>query len=154
MKDLKEKAIYFDMDGTIANLYAVENWLPMLRAYNPAPYEQAEVMVNMSQLARVLNKLQKQGWHIGIVSWLSKCPQPAYDLLVVNAKYGWLHKHLKSVHFDEIKIIAHGTPKSQAVQYGGGILFDDEEPNRNEWKGQAYDEKEILKILQKLVKNA
>ena len=154
MKDLKEKAIYFDMDGTIANLYAVENWLPMLRAFNPAPYEQAKVMVNMSQLARVLNKLQKQGWHIGIVSWLSKCPQPAYDLLVVNAKYGWLHKHLKSVHFDEIKIVAHGTPKSQVVQYGGGILFDDEQGNRNEWKGQAYDEKNILKILQELVKKA
>ena len=31
MKNIKEKAIYFDMDGTIANLYAVENWLPMLR---------------------------------------------------------------------------------------------------------------------------
>lgn len=154
MKDLKEKAIYFDMDGTIANLYAVENWLPMLRAYNPAPYEQAKVMLNMSQLARVLNKLQKQGWHIGIVSWLSKCPQPAYDLLVVNAKYGWLHKHLKSVHFDEIKIVAHGTPKSQAVKYGGGILFDDEQGNRNEWKGKAYDEKNILEILKNLVKNA
>ena len=32
MKNIKEKAIYFDMDGPIANLYAVENWLPMLRA--------------------------------------------------------------------------------------------------------------------------
>ena len=71
-----EKAIYFDMDGTIANLYGVDGWLDMLRAYNPAPYERAKVMVNMSQLARVLNKLQKQGWHIGIVSWLSKCPPP------------------------------------------------------------------------------
>lgn len=149
-----EKAIYFDMDGTIANLYAVDGWLDMLRAYNPAPYEQAKVMLNMATLARMLNKLQKQGWHIGIVSWLSKCPQPAYDLLVVNAKYGWLHKHLKSVHFDEIKIVAHGIPKSQVVKYRGGILFDDEQPNRIEWKGQAYDEKNILEILKKLVKNA
>ena len=149
-----EKAIYFDMDGTIANLYGVENWLDMLRKYNPAPYEQAKVMVNMSKLARVLNKLQKQGWHIGIVSWLSKSPQPAYDLLVINAKYGWLHKHLKSVRFDEIKIVAHGTPKSQVVKYCGGILFDDEQGNRNEWKGQAYDEKNILEILKKLSKNA
>ena len=29
--------IWFDMDGTIANLYGVENWLPMLRAYDPTP---------------------------------------------------------------------------------------------------------------------
>ena len=149
-----EKAIYFDMDGTIANLYGVENWLDMLRKYNPAPYEQAKVMVNMSQLARVLNKLQKQGYHIGIVSWLSKCPTKEYDMAVAKAKYTWLYKHLPSVEFDEIKIVAHGIPKSTAVLYGGGILFDDEQGNRKEWKGQAYDEKNILEILKKLSKNA
>jgi hypothetical protein len=154
MKNIKEKAIYFDMDGTIANLYAVENWLPMLRAYNPTPYEQAKVMVNMSQLARVLNKLKKQGYHIGIVSWLSKEPTEEYNKAVTNAKMTWLKKHLKSVKFDEIKIIAYGTPKSQAVKYGGGILFDDERPNRKEWQGQAYDEKNILEILKNLIQNA
>ena len=151
---METKAIYFDMDGTIADLYGVDGWLEMLRAYDETPYEQAKVMLNMSYLARLLNTLQKQGYKIGIVSWLSKCPQPAFDLFVTNAKYGWLHKHLKSVHFDEIKIVAHGTPKSQAVLYGGGILFDDEQGNRNEWKGQAYDEKNILEILKKLSKNA
>ena len=148
-----EKAIYFDMDGTIANLYAVENWLPMLRAYNPTPYEQAKVMVNMSTLARLLNKLKKQGYHIGIVSWLSKCPNPIYDLQVKWAKCKWLMKHLPNVEFDEIKIIAHGTPKGQVVLYPQGILFDDEQPNRKEWKGKAYDEKNILEILKNLVKN-
>jgi hypothetical protein len=142
------------MDGTIADLYSVENWLPMLQAQNPAPYEQAKVMVNMSALARLLNKLQKQGWHIGIVSWLSKQPTREYDMVVAKAKYTWLYKHLPSVEFDEIKIIAHGTPKGQAVLYPQGILFDDEQPNRQAWKGQAFDEKEILKILKNLVKNA
>ena len=29
--------IWLDMDGTIANLYAVENWLPKLRAFDPDP---------------------------------------------------------------------------------------------------------------------
>ena len=154
MKNIKEKAIYFDMDGTIANLYAVEGWLTMLRAYNPAPYEQAKVMLNMSTLARLLNKLQKQGYHIGIVSWLSKCPTKEYDMAVAKAKYTWLYKHLPSVEFDEIKIVAHGTPKSQVVLYGGGILFDDEQGNREQWQGKAYDEKNILEILKNLVKNA
>ena len=36
------KMICFDMDGTIADLYAVENWLPMLRAFDPTPYEVAD----------------------------------------------------------------------------------------------------------------
>ena len=81
-----KKAIYFDMDGTIANLYGVKNWLPMLRASNPTPYRTAKVMVNMSQLARVLNRLQKQGYHIGIVSWLSKGGTDEYGKQVDQAK--------------------------------------------------------------------
>ena len=148
-----EKAIYFDMDGTIANLYAVEGWLEMLREYDPTPYMQAKVMLNMAVFARLLNKLQKQGYHIGIVSWLSKQPTPFYDIAVICTKMEWLQKHLPSVEFNEIKIIAYGTPKSQAVKYGGGILFDDERGNREQWQGQAYDEKNILEILKNLVKN-
>ena len=38
------RTIWFDMDGTIANLYGVENWLPKLRAHDASPYADAEVM--------------------------------------------------------------------------------------------------------------
>ena len=80
------KAIYFDMDGTIANLYAVDGWLPMLRAYDPTPYMKAAPMLNMNTLARTLNALQRAGWHIGIVSWLSKESNAEYDTAVTAAK--------------------------------------------------------------------
>ena len=119
------KAIYFDMDGTIANLYAVEGWLSMLRAYDPTPYINAEPMVRMASLARVLNRLQREGYILGIVSWLSKKPEPAYDMAVTKAKLAWLAEHLPSVHFDEIHIVAHGTPKWSVVECKDGILFDD-----------------------------
>lgn len=149
-----EKAIYFDMDGTIANLYAVDGWLDMLRNYDETPYRTAKVMVNMAILARLLNALQKQGYKIGVVSWLSKIPNRTYDMQVINAKRKWLKTHLKSVKFDEVYIIPHGTPKSSVVKYPQGILFDDESGNRTAWKGQAFDEKEILEILKNLLKNA
>ena len=31
-------AIYFDMDGTIADLYNQPNWLKRLREFDPKPY--------------------------------------------------------------------------------------------------------------------
>ena len=144
------KAIYFDMDGTIANLYGVENWLDMLRSENALPYESATPLVRMSQLARLLNKLQAEGYIIGIISWLAKDSTETYDLEVKKAKINWLRNHLKSVNFDEIKIVPYGTPKEKTVNYPNGILFDDEEQNRKNWKGQAYDETEILEILKAL----
>ena len=139
--------IYFDMDGTIANLYAVENWLPKLRNEDASPYTDAEPLVRLATLARLLNSIQKNGHKIGIVSWLAKNSTEEYDIKVTNAKLEWLNTHLKSVQFDEIHIVKYGTPKSTFSNDTNDILFDDEEPNRKEWKGKAFDVDNIIEIL-------
>lgn len=144
------KAIYFDMDGTIANLYAVENWLPKLRNEDASPYTDASPLVRLCTLARLLNKIQKNGHKIGIVSWTAKNSTKEYDEKVAKAKIEWLKTHLKSVQFDEIKIGKYGTPKSTMVDDINGILFDDEEPNRKEWKGKAFDVDNIIEILKEI----
>ena len=139
--------INFDMDGTIANLYDVEGWLEDLRAYNPRPYAEARPLVNMSRLARLIHRAQRLGYKVNIISWLSKCSTADYDEAVTNAKIEWLAKHLPSVKWDNITIVAYGTPKSTC---GCGVLFDDEEQNRTEWGEGAYTEKEIFEILKGL----
>ena len=140
--------IYFDMDGTIANLYAVENWLPKLRNEDASPYADAIPLLKMNVLARLLNKAQRNGHKIGIVSWTSKGGSTEYNKAVAITKIKWLANHLASVHFDEIRIGKYGTPKSTMVDDINGILFDDEEPNRKEWKGKAFDVDNIIEILQ------
>ena len=143
------RAIYFDMDGTIADLYGVPNWLEYLINSDPLPYKAAKPLVNMNTLARLLNRLQAEGYHIGIVSWLSKRGTESYNEAVTNAKLAWLNKHLHSVHWDEIVIVPYGTPKHEAVSIEG-ILFDDEERNRTNWTGTAYDVENIIEILKGL----
>lgn len=141
------KVINFDMDGTIANLYGVENWLDYLINSNPFPYATAKPLINMQSLARVLNRLQKNGYKINIISWLSKTSTPEYDKKVISAKRNWLKKHLASVKFDNIFIVPYGTPK---YTLASGILFDDEERNRNDWRGVAYDVNDIIGTLRAL----
>ena len=138
--------IYFDMDGTIADLYSVPNLLPLLRAYDPKPYAEAKPLVNLNSLARILNRLQRQGFRIGIISWLSKTSTPEYDAKVTASKEKWLAKHLSSVDFDEIHIVPHGTPK-QNFATANDILFDDEAKNRENWIGKAFDVDSIIEIL-------
>lgn len=138
------KAIYFDMDGTIADLYGVKNWLDFLLAEDTTPYSEAKPLINLNTLARLLNKLQHKGFKIGVISWTAKNGSKEYNKKVETVKLNWLNKHLKSVHFDEIYIVNYGTPKQTL---GKGILFDDEEQNRKTWTGKAYDEKNILNVL-------
>ena len=145
-----EKAIYFDMDGTIADLYGVENWLEDLINSEPRPYKVATPLIRMNSLARVLNRLQREGYSIGIVSWLSKSGTQEYNREVTKAKKEWLHTHLKSVSFDEICIVPYGTPKEKVVDKPRGILFDDEKQNRKNWCGTAYDVNNIIEILKAL----
>ena len=141
------KKIYFDMDGTIANLYGVDGWLEYLINRDTTPYEVARPMVNFSALARLLHRLQRNGYTIGVISWTAKNSTEEYNARVARAKREWLAKHLPSVRFDEIHIVAYGTPKSTC---GKGILFDDEEKNRLEWNGTAYNVNNILEVLRNL----
>lgn len=144
-----DRTIYFDMDGTIANLYGVENWLDYLVNEMTKPYRVARPMVNMRILGKELRRLQKCGYKVGIVSWLSKNSTEKYDAEVTKAKFKWLEKHIGAVKWDEIHIVKYGTPKSEVVENPSGILFDDELNNRKEWdkKGIAFGVENILEIL-------
>lgn len=139
--------ICFDMDGTIADLYGVNGWLENLIAEDVRPYREAKVLLNMNSLAKVLNKLQKEGHEIVVISWLSKCGSAEYDAKVTATKKAWLAKHLGSVKFDEINIVRYGVNKDSFRKSENDILFDDEEQNRKAWNGKAYNVNSILEVL-------
>ena len=145
--------IYFDMDGTLANLYNVDNWLERLRSEDSTPYTEAAPMCDFCCLARLLNALQRRGHEIGIISWLSKESTAEYDEAVRMAKKRWLIKHLPSVVWDEMHLVKYGTPKHFACQDNSGILFDDNGHVRELWEkyGTAYDVDNILEILRNLL---
>ena len=143
--------IYFDMDGTIANLYGVENWLDYLIKGDTTPYDIAKPMINFSALARLIHKMQKIGFKFGIVSWLSKNGSDKYNKAVTESKKNWLKKHLPSVVWDEIQIVPYGTPKKNVVSDFDGFLFDDEERNRIEWAENSFDVENILATLKALM---
>lgn len=61
------KAINFDMNGTLADFYGVDGWLEYLMNKDAYPYAVAKPLVNMSALARYLNRLQRTMYTI---SWV------------------------------------------------------------------------------------
>ena len=151
------KMICFDMDGTIADLYAVENWLPMLRAFDPTPYEVAEPMWEMTELASLLRKCQTIGIEVRIITWLSKDSNPDYDRAVREAKRNWLAE--MDFPFDHFHGVQYGATKADSIRRylaedETAILFDDNAKVRNGWHmGEAIDPTttDILEVLRNLV---
>lgn len=147
------KTLVFDMDGTIADLYAVTDWLENIIAENVRPYAIAEPMYNMNKLVNVINRLKENGWRVAIVSWTSKHGSKEYNKEVRRVKKEWLDRY--NFPYDELHVIKYGTPKSYCMKKTGGfqILFDDEEPNRKAWRnGSTVNANEdIYKILKKML---
>lgn len=145
-----EKILVFDMDGTIADLYGVENWLADLRSENPRPYILAKPLYDMDSLNIILGLLKEQGWKIVVTSWLAKNSSVFYDEVVREAKRMWLNKY--NFPFDEIHLVKYGTTKANCTRKLGGfqILIDDNEKVRNGWTlGDTINANE--NILKKLV---
>ena len=151
-----EKMLIFDMDGTIANLYAVENWLELLHSEDTLPYEIAEPLYNMVELNNLLDVFKNAGWRIVVTTWLSKGSSPRYDKKVRDAKREWLDRH--NFPYDELHMVKYGTTKANCTRKLGGyqILVDDNDKVRKGWNlGNTVDAKkniikELIDILEEM----
>ena len=149
------KWIWFDMDGTIADLYGVDGWLEDLIAHNTRPYTQAKDLYNVLDLLEVMVELKVKGYKLGVISWGSKENNREFDRAVEIVKKAWLYDRLMGTILDEIIVTPYGVRKSDTCRkFGYGVLVDDEEQNRNAWDlGKTIDATEnIIKALWKLVK--
>lgn len=148
-----DKTIYFDMDGTIADLYGVDNWLSKLRAEDKTPYAEAEPLVDVAEFTMALNYLQGIGYKLGIISWLSKDSSDFYKKEVRATKLEWLNDKFPEIKFDEIHIVQYGYRKDYVANDKMGMLFDDSKEVREKWRGTAYDvdNVDIMTILNKLI---
>ena len=149
--------ICFDMDGTIADLYAVEDWLPKLRAYDPSPYADASPMWDMDALAEVLNALRANGVVITVITWLSKESTSEYDAMVREAKREWLDRY--NFPYDHFHGVKYGATKANSIRRylnedASAILIDDNAKVRKGWHmGEAIDPTacDLIEVLKNLL---
>lgn len=128
-----KKLLVFDMDGTIADLYAVDDWCNKLNSSNPTPYIEAEPMWDMAELADILCALKPLGYRVVITSWLAIGSTVAYSEAVRTAKVEWLNNH--NFPYDELHMVKYGTTKANCTRYHDceQILFDDNAKVRSGW---------------------
>jgi len=151
------KEICFDLDGTLVDLYNVPNWLEMLRAYDPTPYQTAEPLVDMAELGCLLRSLQNCGINVAVITWLSKEPNKQYDDEVRKAKRAWLKSY--GFPLDSLRCVAYGTPKHkvEAARLAAdeeALIFDDDARVRRDWDlGGAIDPTttNILEVLKEIL---
>lgn len=132
------KAIYFDMDGTIADMFNYPDWLRCLKREDVSPYRDCKPIVNLGELVPILEQLRGLGVHVGVISWLAKGSSISYAKATRAAKMEWLQNHVH-FEFDSIKICRYGAPKHNYAM-DDSILVDDSPFCLNAWtKGRTLD---------------
>ena len=147
------QVIYFDMDGTIADLYGFEGWLEMLRAEDTTPYENCKVIFDAEELRQIFNALLTAGFILGIISWGAMGGSSEYCKRTRQAKKTWCDEHFPGI-FSEFHVVKYGTPKHYVRNVKDSILVDDNLEVRNAWKGEtidASDTQEMIAALWKLL---
>lgn len=152
-----QKAIYFDMDGTIADLYNVANWEYKLNNSDVSPYIEAAPMVDMQELNALLEKFIAIGFVIGVISWSAMNGNKEYNKATRKAKKEWINDNLPCV--SEFHVVKYGTSKHTTANIKGSILVDDNAQVRKAWESyteenttiDASDTKNLLKNLGKVL---
>lgn len=161
---MKITNIVFDMDGTLADFYSVPDWLKMLQAENPLPYQVANPLFDMRRLVEVLEEIGKADVKIHIVTWSAIDASASYNSQIRKAKLEWLEKF--GFPYNSFHLQKYGRCKRDAIyQYlpdeSLSLLIDDNSGIRQNWdKSEKYPsfsidptKMDIIQFLEELVKN-
>ena len=126
------EAIYFDLDGTLADLYNAPAWLENLRNENVAPYRDAAPLCDVEELTHLIERFKMLGVVVGVVSWGSMGGSREYTRAVKKVKRVWCERH--GLSFSEFHVVKYGTPKHHVVNVkSNAVLVDDNSDVRNAW---------------------
>ncbi len=121
----KVKKIYFDMDGTVADLYGTDGWLEKIRSEESGLFENLEPMYDMLKIECLCLDMIEQGTSINVITWTPMFASSEYIAQVAEEKRKWLAQYMPYV--SEIHILEYGTPKQFAPTKKAKemILIDD-----------------------------
>lgn len=151
------KTIWFDMDGTIYDLYKVPGWLEMLEghrwkdAFGQPDYARAHI----DRINAAIEALKQMGWKVGVLTWAPKgVGWNTRDLERVHTvKWDWLMENVPALTSDDVAFacIPYGESKARFIidmEEVGDVnyLVDDNKEVRRDWREhwcQAWEFKTI-----------
>lgn len=152
------KKIYFDMDGTVADLYGEKNWLDNLRNEREGSFINLRPLVDMNELAMVCHQLMNLGYSFGVITWLPMGASYEFERMCEEEKRAWIEEFMPWV--SEFYAQSYGVPKQYAPSKRAAemILVDDNAEIRAMWNTEVQRSsidatQDIIKELKKLLDN-
>ena len=116
------KIVYFDMDGTISDLYGVTNVFKRLDSLDANVYYEAKPI---DKYINMLKEFHNMGYKVVILSCLGMISDKQFDEDTICNKNKWLDEYVGKQYIDERIYIPNTKHKEQYIKEYG-ILVDDD----------------------------
>ena len=115
------KKIYFDLDGTVYDLYSIKSWLNKLQAEKEEVFLEGKFLGNYEDFMESISELISYGYNFGVITWLPMQASPEYEEICRQEKIKWINKYLPFV--SEINICSYGIPKQNCIQKRAKLMY-------------------------------
>lgn len=131
------RTVYFDMDGTLADLYGVHDVFKRLDNNDANVYIEA---APIPKYVDMLKEFKRMGYRVGIIMAGSRFPPNTPEAVrdkmnedTAEAKQQWLQENGISPYIDSFQFIPYGVSKYEVAKDKTGILIDDDDRVLNTW---------------------
>ena len=118
--------VYFDLDGTVFDLYGKSNWLEILRTEQIGAFQGSFLPeIDLNEFYATIEHLSIYGVQFAVISWLPMQASPEYEEICRQEKNEWILENLPFV--SEVSIVPYGIPKQDCIikRAQRMILLDD-----------------------------
>ena len=125
---------YFDLDGTLADLYNAENWLERLENEESGVFSNLEPLIDEEKFKKWARERLADGDRIAVITWLPRGASEEYEKICAREKEAWINQHFPFI--SEINCLSYGIPKQYAIKKRtfSMILVDDNEEVLQMWE--------------------
>lgn len=144
------KTIWFDMDGTVYELYKLDGWLTRLEEKDATVYNAKNACrANLKRIDSAVKTLVEAGWEVGVITWGAKGHEEGSAFLkeIAHAKKMWLRANMPNLFFyGHFTIQPYGVDKVRAIREVSdtmNVLVDDNALVRKVWRAHGKNFKTI-----------
>lgn len=153
-----KRTIWFDMDGTLYDLYKIPGWLEALRTNRWEIFEvPGYARAHIERIRAAIAGLKEAGWMVGVITWAPKnlTAEQFNDFQeIANIKYAWLKAHVPELTGGNTRFYCqpYGKSKADVVIWeddaAGNVnyLVDDNKEVRREWRSHSLPALEFRTI--------